>query len=374
MSSLADILGEGFECHSAALIAGGSLSGERSRSMLRVVRRRRRIRAASATGGSVLAVSAVAVGAMALNPLVNAQPASTPFITNGLYPWCDVSTYPAVNPDALGASRYEGRLYEDYPDLDFVYVAPNATHSKVVPDANGAYYLTTPGGIEWMTIPSQESTDYMVGVPGATGGIVTDIFIGGVGGFLDPVGPEGPRLGYEWTTVVPEAIPAGIDVQALSEVLVETLGYQARMPDVSMVPDGAIVETVFRWHDGRQLAVEIHKDEPGPEVPDYTDLASVSVRVSNLPNGEVFEITSTYDPSMTWEVACWPYRDAASPTATSTIGSEPTPSRGATASPSPGISQGGFDAGPTPSPSYVTPAPSPSPSVARPSASPSPTT
>jgi hypothetical protein len=171
--------------------------------------------------------------------------------------------------------------------------------------------------------------DLFLSFPQTRAGVVTDLEVDGGRVFSNPSGPGGPYLGFEWTTSVPDVVPPGVDVANLSAVLSVSLelgGGTALL--AGAVPDGAIVETVFRWHDGRELAVEIHKDEAGAQVPDFTDLASVSLRVSNLPDGKVFEITSTYDPSKTWAVACWPYRDFAWP---------------------------------TPSPAYVTPAPSPIP-------------
>lgn len=377
MRTFKDILDESFERHSAVLVAGETPSGDRSRSILRVVRRRRTIRAAAVTGGAMLVVSALALGAMALNPPLIAQPASTPVITRGLYPWCDVSTYPAVNPEALGAKIYLGRVYADLVNEVYVFADPDGTHTVLELDAAGVARFTTSNGYDQVFAMDSGLREMLLQGPDAHAGYFEDLTPDGGGGGFNPGGPDGPYLGYEWTTVVPDVVPPGIDVAGLSETLGLSLGFGGSGFAPSWAPQGAVVETVFRWHDGRQLAIEIHKDEPGAQVPDYTDLASVSVRVSNLPDGEVFEITSTYDPSMTWQVACWAYRDATSPSATATVGPEPTPSWAHTIAPDPGISQGGFEAGPTPIPSYVTPAPAtsspPSPSAARPSASPSPT-
>lgn len=363
MSTLEDILGEGFEAHARALPAGGGFAGDGSRSVLRSIHRRRRTRAAATAGGSMLAVGAVSVGAIALNAPRVAQPGLTPPIAHGMYPWCDVSTYPVINPDALGAKIYLGRIYEDLVNGVYVYADPDGTRTVLQFDADGVARFTTSNGYErvWEAMDAEARDAHPEARPDGQGVTYIDLGVDGGGGGFDPGGPNGPRLGYEWTTVVPEIVPPGVDVEALSETLGLSLGFGGSGFAPSGVPQGAIVEIVFRWHDGRQLALEVHKDEPGPEVPDYTDLASVSVRVSNLPDGGVFEITSTYDPSETWQVACWPYRDgassSASPSASSSVGPTPSPSLtgwvGPT--PSPGVSQGGFDAGPTPSPSYVTP-------------------
>ena len=361
MSAFKDILEGGFEAHARALPAGGGFAGDRSRVVLRSIRRRRATRAAVAAGGAVLAVGAVSVGAIALNARGPVLPGLTPPITRGLYPWCDLSTYPAVNPGALGAADYQGRLYETYTDIGFVYVAPDGTRTRLEPDANGTYRLTTPGGIELEIPDVAASADYILSVPGTSGGVITDMFMSGsTSSILNSDGPDGPSLGYEWTTVVPEAVPVGVDVEVLSDILIRSLGFAVAPHERAVAPNGSIVETVFRWHDGRQLAVRVNKREPAAPVPDYTDLASVSVRVSNLPDGGVFEITSTYDPSKTWQVACWPYRDGASPSASPGASPSASPSLSAWATPSasPGASQGGFDALPTPTPSYVTPAPS----------------
>jgi hypothetical protein len=381
MSTFKDILDGGFEEHARALPAGGGFSGHRSRSVLRSIHRRRRTRAAATVGGSALAVGAVAVGAMALNAPRVARPGLTLPITKGLYPWCDVSTYPVVNPEALGAKIYLGRIYEDLVNRVYVYADPDGTHTALEFDADGVARFTTSNGYErkfWEPDPQAREALIKAG-PDGHGVMFFDLGPDGGGGGFDPGGPDGPGLGYEWTTVVPDVVPPGVDVSSLSETLGLSLGFGGSGFAPSWVPQGAIVETVFRWHDGRQLAIRVYKDEPGPEVPDYTDLASVSLRVTNLPDGGVFEITSTYDPSKTWQVACWPYRDGASPIASPntppSVGPTPKPSwsDGAGPTPDPGISQGGFDAGPTPSPSYVTPGPTSSAGASLPNLSPAPT-
>lgn len=375
MSTFKDILDGGFEAHARALPAGGGFSGDRSRSVLRSIHRRRRTRAVATAGGSVLAVGAVAVGAMALRPSGVAQPGGTPPITNGLYPWCDVSTYPVVNPEALGAKIYLGRIYEDLVNRVYVYADPDGTHTVLDLDANGVARFTTSNGYDQVFEMDPDLREALIGgYPDTRAVAFIDLGLGGAGGSFDPGGPDGPRLGYEWTTVVPDVVPPGISVEHLSDDLLASFALGGGALHPVNVPQGSIVETVFRWHDGRQLAVPLVGDQPPAEVPDYTDLESVSVRVSNLPDGGVFEITSTYDPSKTWQVACWPYREGASPSASPSMSPTPSPSLSGweNATPSLGASLGGPSAGPTPSPSYVTPAPSSTADAPLPNSSPAP--
>ncbi len=387
MSTFKEILDGGFEAHARALPAGGGFSGDRSRSVLRSIHRRRTARAAATAGGSVLAVGVLAVGAMALRPSGVAQPGMTPPITNGLYPWCNLSTYPSINPEALGAERYQGRIYADFANKVYTFVAPDGTtHGALQPGADGNYRVVGADGVEVALIDAGQFDDL---AHSRFSSMALDFIDGRMGIFYEPGGPDGPMLGYEWTTVVPDKVPAGVDVVALSSTLAWTTLSEGLSFAASSVPPGAVAEIVFRWHDGRQQAIPLHDEFPSSAVTDYTDLASVSLRVSNLPDGGVFEITSTYDPSKTWQAACWPYREFAWATPTPRVGPFPSPSYNS-ATPAPSIVL--EDAGPTPTPSYVgspptpspdrssvTPAPSPpapsppAPSPSSPSPSPSPT-
>jgi hypothetical protein len=361
MSTFRDILDGGFEAHARALPAGGGFAGERSRAVLRSIHRQRRTRAAVTAGGSVLAVGAVAVGAIALRPAAIAQPGFYPPITHGLYPWCDVSTYPAVNVEALGAQNYRGRVYEDYVNMVFVYVAPDGTHTTLEPDADGTWRASFPDGEVEGQVPL-DMNDFFLKFPERRAGVVTDLDVN-MTRIYNPGGPDGPHLYYEWTTSVPDEVPPGVDARLLSSLLSATTLKSGTLLSAFAVPAGATVEMVFRWTDGRQVATRVLTNTFGPALTDYADLASVSVRVSNLPDGGVFEITSKYDPSKTWQVACWPYRDGASPSASPSAGLSPSPSSSGRVNPtaSPGMSPEGPSVGPTPSPSYVVPGPSPIP-------------
>ncbi len=295
MSTFKHILEDGFEAHARALPAGGGLPGERSRSMLRSIHRRRRTRAAATAGGSVLAVGAVAVGAMNLRPAGEAGPQNFPTPPPGAPGWCDLNSYPQVNPDALGASPYDGRVYADYVQGVFVYVARDGSHQTLKPDADGDVAAVLSDGATTFSVPFE--------IPNLTY-VAWDIDSGsGAGGdFID--GVRDPHLLYEWTTTVPETIPVGVDAADLSQVLVSSLGFSGSGFRPSSVPKGAVVETVFRWTDGHERTVKVIPDSFGGLLRDYAGIASVSVRVSDLPDGATFEITSTYDPSKTWAAAC----------------------------------------------------------------------
>lgn len=318
MSTFKDILDGGFEAHARALPVGGGFLGGRSRSVLRSIHRRRRTRAAATAGGSVLAVGAVAAGAMALRPAAIASPRFYPPITHGLYPWCDVSTYPAVNLKALGAQNYGGRVYEDFPNMVFVYVAPDGTHTTLEPDADGTWLASFPDGEVEGQVPL-DMNDFFLRFPERRAGLATDLDVNATR-IYNPGGPDGPHLYYEWTTSVPDDVPPGVDARLLSSLLSATTLKSGIVLSASAVPARATVEMVFRWTDGRQVATRVLTHTFGPALNDYQNLASVSVRVNNLPDGDVFEITSTYDPSKTWRVACWPYRSEASPSVSRGVG------------------------------------------------------
>jgi hypothetical protein len=309
MRTFKDVLDDGFEEHARALPAGGGFSGDRSRSVLRSIHRRRAARAGAATGVSLLTVAAVSVGAMALrpnhdaapvgppSPSVSAGPFEFPTPPAGAPAWCDLSTYPAVNPEALGALRYEGRIYADYSRNVFVYVAPDGSHQTFEPDAVGDASVLPPDGGSAISIY----------VPPATPSwrfAVLD-YSQGAGGGRNLSNGGDPGLLYEWTTSVPDVIPAGVDINNLSQQLAITIGIGGTEFNPYAFPDGAIVEQVFRWTDGHTRVEQLTGDTgPGAELADYAGLASVSVRVRNLPGGEEFEITSTYDPTKTWAAAC----------------------------------------------------------------------
>jgi hypothetical protein len=306
MSSFDEFVHENFDAHLRVVTEAGGVPRKRARSVVAAIRRRRAVRAGAATGVSLLTVGAVAVGAMALRPAEDAAPVGPPSPSASPAPyvfptppagapaWCDLSAYPAVNPDALGALRYDGRVYADYVRNVFVYVAPDGTHQVLQPDANGETSIEPPDGGSNIYVP--------MGIRGLTFAAF-DYSQGGAGG-QNLSDSEDPGLMYEWTTTVPDTIPAGVGINNLSQQLAIILGLGGEGFNPSAYPDGALVEQVFRWTDGHERVEKLSAAGPGPSLQDYAGLASVSVRVSNLPGGEVFEITSTFDPTKTWSAAC----------------------------------------------------------------------
>lgn len=295
MNGFDEFVHENFDAHLMVVTEAGGVPRKRARSVVSAIRRRRAVRAGAATGMSMLAVGALAVGAMALRPATEAPSMGFPAPPPGSPSWCDLNTYPQVNPDALGASSYDGRVYADYVRSLFVYVARDGSHHILKPDANG----------DIATVPSDGAARFFVpfDIPDLTR-VAWDISprSGWGGDYLD--GLHDQHLLYEWTTTVPETVPAGVDVAELSQVLVSSLGFGGTGFRSSAVPKGAVVETIFRWAGGHVRTVKVLPDSFGGMLRDYAGIASVSVRVSNLPDGGTFEITSTYDPTKTWAAAC----------------------------------------------------------------------
>jgi hypothetical protein len=301
MRGFEDVLKEGFERHARAVAAKGGVDKQRARTMVGAIRHRRIVNTTMTAGATAVIAGALAVSTVKLVS-THPQPGTVnplPTPTTYAYPWCDLSTYPAVNIAALGDYGYEGRIYSDYNANVNVYVAPDGTHQVLEPDADGYYTALAPDG--W-PITAMESFE-VASVRG--GGIALDFYGNGNAGgtyYLDPT--SGPRLGYEWTTVVPDDVPPGVSTRLLSQVHALSLGFGGIGLTKSAVPAGAVVQSVIRWTDGREQVVDIGWDSPGVSLLDYAGIGSISLRVSNLPDGQTFEITSTYDPTLTWAAAC----------------------------------------------------------------------
>lgn len=146
MNEFDELVRDGFESRVRAITEEGGVPRKRARSVLTAIRRRRAVRAGTATGVSALAVGALAFGAANLQAPGKVTPAASAVPTTGAYPWCDVTSYPAVNPEALGEYSYAGRIYVNEADGEYVYVAPDGVKTGLEPDADGDYYATSPTG------------------------------------------------------------------------------------------------------------------------------------------------------------------------------------------------------------------------------------
>jgi hypothetical protein len=294
MNGFDGVMREGFDARFRAITEAGGVPRKRTRSVLHAIRRRRAVRARTATGVSVLAAGALAVGAINLLPAKGVAPMGFPTPPAGAPAWCDLNTYPAVNPEALGALPYDGRIYANFVNNVFVYVAPDGSSQVLQPDANGGVSVVAPDGRSTIYGPDEASGWSLM---------ESDYSQGGAGS--QDLGNSGdPGLAYEWTTTVPDTIPPSVDVAGLSGILSVSIGLLGTGFSPTVVPDGAIVETVFRWNDGHERAVKVLPGRGGARLADYSGLASVSVRVSNLAGGDTFEIASTYDATKTWAAAC----------------------------------------------------------------------
>ncbi len=197
----------------------------------------------------------------------------------------------------------------------YVYVAPDGTHTILEPEADGNYQATSPTG-KALRIDG----GYMG--PGMWTYMVWDFAEGGSIGLApyalppddQPTTGVGPALMYEWTTTVPDVVPDGVDEDGLLGVHLSFLGFTLSVEARSYVPEGATIEQVTRWADGHEEVAPVVTDAnpdagEDPVLPwlserDLTGLVSASLRVTGLPDGQSFEITSTYDPTKTWSAAC----------------------------------------------------------------------
>jgi hypothetical protein len=316
MRELRDVLNEGFAAHSGALAEVGIVDALTVRA-LASARRRRAWRAVAVGGVSVAAVSALAVAAMALPGSSDPHPvapASFAFATPvpGAPAWCDLSTYPLPNLAAWGPARFLDRIYANYDTGEYVYVGRDGSHTVLEPSADGTVSGTVDGRTVYVTGTGPDGPNAaefgwsrMAFDEGVSGGGGTKL-----GGGADPL------LGYEWTTVAEQPVPAEINLALLAEVHTMSIGTMGTGLEPEVAGADAVVETVARYADGTEEVSRIHRGEPGASIKDYTGLLSVSTRVT-LPSGQVYEITSTYDPSMTYAAACLGQGTASAAPATS---------------------------------------------------------
>jgi hypothetical protein len=318
MNGFDEVVREGFELRLRAITEAGGVPRKRARSVLSAIRRRRAVRAGTATGVSVLAVGALAFGAINLGASEELTPGAYALPTTGAYPWCDVTSYPAVNPEALGEYSYAGRIYVNEEDGEYVYVAPDGLKTALEPDADGNYYATTATGGPFMA-PRRSQ------VGGSWSHMAWDFGTDGSGGgrpyFVTPDEPAfsatvGPGLLYEWSTATSGDAPAGVDAAGILSLQLQALGFAAPYVATSMVPTGAALEQVLRWNDGRERTTPLNVPEVSStavEGEDLIGLASVSMRVTGLPGGATYEVISVYDPTKTWAYACGTDLDLGSP-------------------------------------------------------------
>ncbi len=303
MTGFDDVMREGFDAHVRAIAEAGGVPRKRARSAVSAIRRRRALRAGTATGASALAVGGIVVGAIGVRSSGDPATAGYPTDSAGRPTWCDLATYPPVNTAALGAATYDGRIYVDSDNDVVVYVAPDGTRRTLDADSDGMYTVTVPDGTTYRVASREEwgpRTAWDLAGSGEVSG-------------RDYGGDTPPRLLYAWTTTVPDTIPVGVDVAILSKYLLASIGFSAGPSSYSTSMPGT-VETIFRWTDGRERVTEVNSMGPTGFLEDLTGIESVSVRVRDLPGGGTFEITSTYDPTQSWSAACG--ASAPSPTTT----------------------------------------------------------
>ena len=324
MRELRDVLNEGFAAHSGALAEVG-IDDALTAKAVASARRRRTWRAATTGGVSVAAVSALTVAAMALpgrHDPNSAAPASHALATpvSGAPAWCDLSTYPLPNLAAWGPAHFLDRIYANYDTGEYVYVGRDGSHIVLKPTADGTVSGTVDGRTVYVPGTGPDGPD---AAKLGWSRMAFDDTGAGSGG--TPLGGDvDPGLGYQWTTVAEQPVPAAINLHLLAEVHTMSLGFGGTGLEPEVAGQDAVVETVARYADGTEEVSRIHRGEPGATIKDYTGLVSVSTRVT-LPSGQVYEITSTYDPSMTYAAACLGQGPSSAPAATDATAAGDTP-------------------------------------------------
>lgn len=313
MNTLGDSLNEAFAADAARQVAldSGGIVG--------AIRRRRAVSAAGMGAAAVVGIGAIGAvwwltpGGRFASP---AQPAPAGSCTAA-------ELYLPPNSQALGYVDVLFRAYVDLrpnaPHYGVVVVTPDGTITRIEKDANGDYAYNG-RVIVGRDLPESWLEAAMVYDYDSESGNGTDW--DGLAPFVKD---------YEWTTTVPSQAPDGIDVLALVSVLgsvtsISGLGYSQ-----SAVPDGATTDAIVTTTIG---STEYPLTD-GASLPTlaYTDnVVSVALRVSGLPDGGTFTITTTHqtvDPALT---ACASGSTSASETASPTI--SPTADSSPSAAPS----------------------------------------
>ncbi|PKQ26749.1 MAG: hypothetical protein CVT64_03360 [Actinobacteria bacterium HGW-Actinobacteria-4] len=296
MRDLQELLNESFEGHSHQVQARGGWDHGRQRAAMSSIRRRRTARTAGMGGATVFAVSALAFAAVNLPGVRSVGPAApTPSID-----WCDVDPYLPANIDAMGDAGYLGRAYIDLSTDTFIYVHPDGTRENLAPNSEG-----------WYMVPGTEFPVWNVNDVAWATRMAVDTFdpegpgVFAMGGNIDT---DGPMTGHEWTTAVPDNVPAGVDTAGLSTTLLYSLGFGGMGLSSSWIPQGSAAAIVVTRTDGTEEEYPLEFDQEGPDPSEFgTDsLASVEIRVTGLPGGETFSIVSTYDPTQVPGYGCAP--------------------------------------------------------------------
>lgn len=315
------------------------------------VRRRRRARAVGQGTATVAGVAAVGAFWWLAPGGRHAEPAlPAPTFT------CEVWPYVPPNPAALGDTPILFRAYidlrADSPDPKVVVVLTDGTAIRLEPNDVGDYVYVIDGDeyfVAWHSFPE---------VPWGTVGDY-DKFSGG-GDVWDGVSPF--VRDYAWTIAVPAEVPEGINTASLSSTLRIAMGMGGTGYLTDSVPAGAVTDAVVTTTTGSTEVTRLKDGDPGPSLEGRDDVASVALRVSQLPGDETFTIVATYDPAGIPEPVCvsdelalttftpapvppspglsWAPSPDPSPTASPMFGSSPSPAPVLTPTPDPEPSQG----------------------------------
>lgn len=303
MRELSEVLSESLAAHAAAIARTG-VSDTLTGAAVAHARRRRALRSAGTGGVAVAAVGALVFGGVTLpghlSPDVD-RPGAGPSwsLALGAPAWCDLSTYPLPNLEAWGPARFKGRIYANYETEEYVFTGLDGSHTVLEPSLDGNLEATVNG--DTFFLPGAGAFETHAEEAGWTI-MIFDEWAGGGGGMELGEGDD-PGLAYEWTTVAAEPVPSEINLSLLAEVHIMSIGSSGTGLTQDVAGRDAVVETVARYDDGTEDVNRILLGEPGASIKDYTGLVSVATRVT-LPSGEVYELTSTYDASMTYASAC----------------------------------------------------------------------
>ena len=253
----------------------------------------------------------------------------------------DAQLYLPANPDALGDSDFLYRAYidlrQDSPTHGVVVVRKDGTLVRVEPGADGSYsYLGSTIGFTDM--PTDMPDEFRQQA------LVADFFASGGGG-ADWDGVSPATRDYEWTVDVPAGAPAGVDTAQLSSSLRVAMGLGGSGYDSSFVPDGAVTDEIITTTAGGTDVSRVAYGGPSNSQDTSKDVASIALRVSNLPGGGTYTLTATHhsvDPALN---AC---ASSTSSSVSATVTGTPSPAATNVlpgSSPDPGISQGGVPVG-----------------------------
>jgi len=296
MTQINDMFNEGFRSHADAVARSGGLGRDFERGAVKSIRRRRTTRAAGYGAGSALAIGAVGVAAWVIPG--QRQGTVAPAGTQG----CEINPYLPRNQAAIAVPSNLLRTYIDLrpesEDKKVIVVYPGGDYVEVEANDDGAFVLDNAnGGFEVLNLEPLYPGEY-------DSAWVMDELAGGGETRARWDGTSPYLSGYGWTTVVPDEVPAGIDLNSLSATFDTSMsGGTGYWPGA--VPEGAVTDVIMTSEDGVETT-RLHDGDASPSVEAVQGASRVEMRVSGLPDGGTFSIVSTFDANDIPEPTCLP--------------------------------------------------------------------